>query len=50
MTPENLSRAFATLAAYGVTSSGKRVRLDDPDALANLSRPSHFIDEWKNGD
>ncbi len=50
MTPENLSRAFATLAAYDVTTSGRRIVIGDPGALWKLVQPSRFIDEWKNGD
>ncbi|MCC5978496.1 MAG: helix-turn-helix domain-containing protein [Salinarimonas sp.] len=50
MTPENLSRAFATLAAYDVTTSGRRIVIGDPAALWKLVQPSQFIDEWKNGE
>jgi CRP/FNR family transcriptional activator FtrB len=44
MTPENLSRAFTRLAAQGVTVQGRRVRIDRPEALERLARPSPFID------
>lgn len=44
MTPENLSRAFAKLDAYGVSVEGNRVRLGNPDKLSRLARPSTWID------
>ncbi|MFC0219923.1 helix-turn-helix domain-containing protein [Pseudochelatococcus lubricantis] len=44
MTPENLSRAFAKLDAYGVVVDGNRVRLGNPDKLSRLARPSAWID------
>lgn len=37
MTPENLSRSFASLARYGVTVDGPRVTLGQPGALARLA-------------
>jgi CRP/FNR family transcriptional activator FtrB len=46
MTPENLSRAFGTLASYGVTTSGRSIVLDDIPALQKLARPQHLIDGW----
>jgi CRP/FNR family transcriptional regulator, transcriptional activator FtrB len=46
MTPENLSRAFATLATYGVTTSGRNVTLKDTPGLRSLARPQHLIDGW----
>jgi len=39
MTPENLSRAFAQLGAYGVKVDGGLVTLSWPDALAQLAKP-----------
>jgi CRP/FNR family transcriptional activator FtrB len=44
MTPENLSRAFATLGPYGVTVDGNRVELRDVDDLRRLAKPSDLID------
>lgn len=44
MTPENLSRAFAGLRAYGVEAEGSRIRLADREALDRLARPSALID------
>jgi CRP/FNR family transcriptional activator FtrB len=38
-TPEHLSRAFAQLRHYGVTTHGRRVFLANPDALASFARP-----------
>lgn len=46
MTPENLSRAFATLATYGVTTSGRSVSLEDVPGLRGLARPQHMLDRW----
>lgn len=45
MTPENLSRAFATLKAYGVAVSGAQVRLDNLDDLRRLAKPTPYIDD-----
>jgi CRP/FNR family transcriptional activator FtrB len=44
MTPENLSRAFATLKPYGVRVSGADVRLDKIRDLETLAKPSPLID------
>lgn len=44
MTPENLSRGFAALAEYGVTSSGNRIELGDRPALERFASPSPLID------
>lgn len=44
MTPENLSRAFAGLAPYGVEVDGARVTLRRPEALADLARPDRSLD------
>ncbi|MBB5518463.1 cyclic nucleotide-binding domain-containing protein [Amphiplicatus metriothermophilus] len=44
MTPENLSRAFATLKPYGVRVSGADVRLDNIKDLETLAKPSRLID------
>ncbi|MDR6623906.1 cyclic nucleotide-binding domain-containing protein [Caulobacter segnis] len=45
MSPENLSRAFATLADYGVGVSGPRVTLTRNAALNRLAKPDPLIDE-----
>lgn len=45
MTPENLSRAFATLRAYGVTVKGSHVDLIQPQALAQFAKPDPLIDD-----
>lgn len=44
MTPENLSRAFATLHDYGVEVSGLDVRLGRLHELEKLARPDPLID------
>jgi CRP/FNR family transcriptional regulator, transcriptional activator FtrB len=44
MTPENLSRAFATLAAHGVHSRGPRIEIARIDALRGFARPDPLID------
>lgn len=45
MTPENLSRAFASLKAYGVAVNGREIRLTDLDALRALAKPNPLIDD-----
>jgi CRP/FNR family transcriptional activator FtrB len=44
MTPENLSRGFATLADYGVSVNGPVVTLSRPVALRRLAKPEPLID------
>jgi len=44
MTPENLSRAFASLSAQGVVVHGPEVTLTRPEALERLARPTPLID------
>lgn len=44
ITPENLSRAFHTLRAYGVEVDGAVVRLTDRPALVRLAKPNPLID------
>lgn len=44
MTPENLSRAFASLSAQGVVVQGPEVTLTRPEALERLARPTPLID------
>ena len=45
MTPENLSRAFATLKPYGVEVNGREIRLTKLDDLRKLAKPSPLIDD-----
>jgi CRP/FNR family transcriptional activator FtrB len=44
MTPENLSRAFATLKPYGVVVEGGSIRLQNLKDLETLAKPSDLID------
>ena len=46
MTPENLSRAFATLRPYGVKVEGGQVELTKPDDLRTLAKPTPLIDDF----
>jgi len=47
MTPENLSRAFGTLSAYGVEVNGAKITFTALDDLKILAKPSRLIDEPK---
>jgi CRP/FNR family transcriptional activator FtrB len=44
MTPENLSRAFAALADYGVAVNGPAVSITRPVVLHRLAKPDPLID------
>lgn len=44
MTPENLSRAFANLADYGVAVTGPQVSILRPAVLDRLAKPDRLID------
>jgi CRP/FNR family transcriptional activator FtrB len=44
MTPENLSRAFATLASHGTQSRGARIDITDPSALRDFAQPDLLVD------
>lgn len=44
MSPENLSRAFASLSSYGVSVNGAEVSIGRPEALERLARPHPLID------
>lgn len=44
MTPENLSRAFANLADYGVVVNGPEVTIQRPATLERLAKPDRLID------
>lgn len=48
MTPENLSRAFATLGGYGVEVQGPKVLLHEPGDLERLAKPSTLIDDLES--
>ena len=45
MTPENLSRAFNTLAAYGIAVDGPAIAISKPADLRRLAKPSLLIDD-----
>jgi CRP/FNR family transcriptional regulator, transcriptional activator FtrB len=45
MTPENLSRNFATLSRHGVEVQGRTIRILDGTRLADLASPDPLIDE-----
>jgi CRP/FNR family transcriptional regulator, transcriptional activator FtrB len=45
MTPENLSRNFAELQAYGVRSAGREIAISDGEALKRHAKPDPLIDE-----
>ena len=45
MTPENLSRAFATLGPYGIEVQGPNVVLGDRAGLERLAKPTPLIDD-----
>lgn len=44
MTPENLSRAFATLQGYGVVVDGPNLHITKPRDLERLAKPDPLID------
>lgn len=44
MTPENLSRAFATLTDYGIEVHGPQVTITRPVVLERLAKPDPLID------
>jgi len=45
MTPENLSRAFSSLSAYGVSVNGPRIGLSKLQDLHQLAKPDALIDD-----
>lgn len=46
MTPENLSRAFKGLQAYGVTVNGNQIKITDQDDLEKFAKPNPLIDNY----
>jgi CRP/FNR family transcriptional activator FtrB len=48
MTPENLSRAFATLKPYGVDVNGREIHLSKLPDLHTLAKPTPLIDDPKS--
>ncbi|NIA68308.1 helix-turn-helix domain-containing protein [Pelagibius litoralis] len=46
MTPENLSRAFKGLHAYGVMVEGIKVRISNQRDLERFAKPSPLIDDY----
>ncbi len=48
MTPENLSRAFKSLQAYGVVTEGARVTIGDQGDLERFAKPNSLIDGRSN--
>ncbi|WP_071675171.1 helix-turn-helix domain-containing protein [Nioella nitratireducens] len=48
MTPENLSRAFKALQAYGVTVDGAGVHIRDREDLERFAKPSALIDDYSS--
>src|SRR5215831_705399 len=44
MTPENLSRSLASLAAYGVSGSGREILIGDRETLRRWAKPNPLID------
>lgn len=45
MTPENLSRAFNTLAPYGIEVKGPIIRVHNPADLTAFAKPTPLIDD-----
>ncbi len=45
MTPENLSRAFKSLQAYGIDVAGTRITINDQEDLEAFAKPSPLIDD-----
>ncbi|MEM1286490.1 MAG: helix-turn-helix domain-containing protein [Cohaesibacteraceae bacterium] len=48
MTPENLSRAFKSLQAYGVQVNGTTVTVHDQNDLEAFAKPSRLIDDYSS--
>ncbi|MHC5308001.1 cyclic nucleotide-binding domain-containing protein [Bartonella sp. LJL80] len=45
MTPENLSRAFATVSQHGINVDGSRIIFTDRQKLINFAHPDKLIDK-----
>lgn len=45
MTPENLSRAFKSLQAYGVSVDGNTIEVRDRSELVAFAKPNQLIDD-----
>ena len=45
MTPENLSRAFKGLQAYGVAVQGNHITISDQQDLERFAKPNRLIDD-----
>lgn len=45
MTPENLSRAFATVSQHGINVNASRIVLTDRQKLINFAHPDKLIDK-----
>jgi len=45
MTPENLSRNLSALSKYGVRSTGRDIKVDDPSALKQFAKQNALIDD-----
>lgn len=46
MTPENLSRAFKALKAYGVVVDGNRIMINNQADLEHFAKPTTLIDDY----
>lgn len=44
MTPENLSRSFASLKSRGVSVSNRKIHIDDIEKLTDFAHPTPLID------
>jgi len=48
MTPENLSRAFKGLQAYGVWVRGNQIKISDQADLLQFAKPTELIDDYSS--
>jgi len=48
MTPENLSRAFKGLQAYGVGVRGNQIKISDQADLLQFAKPTELIDDYSS--
>ncbi len=49
MTPENLSRSFASLSGHGVSIHASAVKINDRQELLQFATPSRLIDDQEPG-